>query len=197
MRLLALFSSCAVAYALQFSTRAAVSGRDFDQVAELKASGRSLTRRLLEAARSEEYSAEAREKTRAALRRMLCGATERGEEDALVACAEDDGRVVGTCDVGVVREGRRPRAFLRNLIVDESARRRGVATALVRDAVERARGRGLDAVTLRCENRNDGARRLYAALGFAEIQPSVRAFRDYGYLGLRERLLRLDVPPPP
>ncbi|RAJ65396.1 L-amino acid N-acyltransferase YncA [Streptomyces sp. Amel2xB2] len=52
------------------------------------------------------------------------------------------------------------------LVVDERARRRGVARALLEAACERARQKGAQRMTLRVLGPNRPARELYGALGF-------------------------------
>ncbi|ALO07819.1 Putative acetyltransferase [Streptomyces venezuelae] len=56
---------------------------------------------------------------------------------------------------------------IQGLVVDESVRGRGVARALLRAAVERARGEGARRITLRVLGHNAPARALYASEGFA------------------------------
>ncbi|MFI8822905.1 GNAT family N-acetyltransferase [Streptomyces sp. NPDC053431] len=56
---------------------------------------------------------------------------------------------------------------IQGLAVAEAARGRGVARALLRAAMDRARGEGATRITLRVLGRNAPARALYAAEGFA------------------------------
>ncbi|MFD3666189.1 GNAT family N-acetyltransferase [Streptomyces sp. NPDC058659] len=88
-------------------------------------------------------------------------------EDYLVA--EVAGEVVGYIRLGLptplaanahVRQ-------IQGLVVAESARGRGVARALLRAAVERARAEGARRITLRVLGHNAPARALYASEGFA------------------------------
>ncbi len=62
-------------------------------------------------------------------------------------------------------------AEMRRLYVKPEFRRRGLARALVRAAVEQAAGAGYRRVVLVTSNEFEGAADLYAAEGFAEIQP--------------------------
>ncbi|MFF9842308.1 GNAT family N-acetyltransferase [Streptomyces sp. NPDC013740] len=57
---------------------------------------------------------------------------------------------------------------IQGLVVGEDARGRGVARALVRAAMERAREQGATRVTLRVLGHNAPARALYAAEGFVQ-----------------------------
>lgn len=186
----------AQAWAFDFSTRVAVAS-DYAELTALKAKGRFATRALLEAVASEEYSDEARELTTQALQTLLCGPNERGEETAIIACRDDDGRIVATCDVAV-REPtgtELPRhLLLRNLIVDEAARRNGCARSLLDAVVHRARDLGVECVALTVVRDNEPARRLYESVGFRgdSIQTPL-AWLKYGTVGWNRLIMRLDL----
>jgi ribosomal protein S18 acetylase RimI-like enzyme len=92
-------------------------------------------------------------------------------DDAEVLVADLDGVVVGT--VTYCPEGSRLRelagpgeAEFRMLAVSPSARRKGVAEALVRRVIERAREQGCSAVVLSSQPVQEDAHRLYERLGF-------------------------------
>ena len=95
----------------------------------------------------------------------------RGAADTglLVACQGD--AVLGFAGVGERTHfsGQRE-AYLGELVVAPTARRSGVGGLLVRAAEEWARQRGLDRVTLETGTANEGARALYAQLGYVEEQ---------------------------
>lgn len=59
--------------------------------------------------------------------------------------------------------------FLSALAVDPALRRRGIAGSLLAWFYERARTGGFDRVTLHVWSDNEGAQRLYAGQGFAEL----------------------------
>ena len=182
--------------AFSFTTRVATAA-DFPELTKLKAQGRFLTRLLVDALDSDEYSEEARASTAKSLTELLCGPNARGEETALVACREDDGSIVGACDVkvrGPAGTELPARLHLRNLIVAEPARRRGVGTALARAAAAHARAEGVACVCLEVDSDNDAARNLYAGLGFdGESLFRPLAFVKYGTVGWNRHLLRADV----
>jgi ribosomal protein S18 acetylase RimI-like enzyme len=62
---------------------------------------------------------------------------------------------------------------VQDVFVDESRRRRGIATALTRTAEGLAAARGHDGISLSFGIANEGARRLYESLGYhrAELEP--------------------------
>lgn len=91
---------------------------------------------------------------------------------SLVAAWRDDGErgeLVGYVCFWVVFEELR----LMNLAVAPHARRQGVARALVRHALSRAREQGADRALLEVRASNEAARRLYAGFGFRQV--AVRA----------------------
>lgn len=70
--------------------------------------------------------------------------------------------IVGYCGMWLLLD----EAHITNVAVHPDCRRRGVATELLRVAARRAVARGAVALTLEVRPSNDGARRLYARLGF-------------------------------
>jgi len=74
--------------------------------------------------------------------------------------------IVGAANVTIYRVLTGLRAIIEDVIVDESARGRGVGEALVRRALEEARSRGAPAVTLTSNPKRAAANRLYQRMGF-------------------------------
>lgn len=100
----------------------------------------------------------------------LCDVAGRAR-DAEVYVADLDGVVVGTvtfCPEGsALRELAAPgEAEFRMLGVSPSARRQGVAEALVREVIARSRELGCSAVVLSSQPVQEDAHRLYERLGF-------------------------------
>lgn len=99
--------------------------------------------------------------------------------DRRLLVAVDDGRVVGTADVKVVRNlsrDSRPWAIIENLSVDPEFRRRGWGGALVKRCINFADESGCYKVQLISNDRRSEAHSLYEDLGFTE---PVRGFRMY------------------
>ncbi|MFE7561030.1 GNAT family N-acetyltransferase [Kitasatospora sp. NPDC057500] len=100
-----------------------------------------------------------------------------GREPFLIRLALDDGgRTVGSC---VLSEQRpeyatpvdEPELYIRNLVTDRSRKGSGIGAALVADALDEARRRGIGLLRVDCFGGDD--RKLvgrYRALGFTETE---------------------------
>jgi len=95
----------------------------------------------------------------------------RGSAGSVLLVACDGQPLLGFAGVGERTHfsGERE-AYLGELVVAPSARRRGIGVLLVRAAEEWARQRGLDRVTCETGTANGPARELYARLGYVEEQ---------------------------
>lgn len=97
-------------------------------------------------------------------------ADEMQKDDVAVLVAEMDGEVVGYVYAGIEprswKELRDEAGFVHDVLVDESARGRGVATLLVEAAADWLEERGVPRVMLWTAARNDAAQRLFERLGF-------------------------------
>jgi ribosomal protein S18 acetylase RimI-like enzyme len=99
---------------------------------------------------------------------FLAGELERDEVVILVA--ELAGSVVGYVYAGIEphswKELRNKAGFVHDIVVDEAARGRGIATRLLEEAARFLDERGAPRVMLWSAERNEGAQRLFARLGF-------------------------------
>jgi len=77
--------------------------------------------------------------------------------------AEVDGKVVGTTMAGY--DGHR--GWIYSVAVEESHRRRGIATAMIREAERLLKDAGCPKVNLQVMPDNPGAVALYQSLGYA------------------------------
>jgi ribosomal protein S18 acetylase RimI-like enzyme len=94
-----------------------------------------------------------------------------------VACAGDD--IVGTADVVVLANlthGGRPYANVENVVVDASARGRGIGRAVMDAVLTFARERGCYKVQLQSNEQRAPAHALYESLGF---EPVAKGYRLY------------------
>jgi ribosomal protein S18 acetylase RimI-like enzyme len=70
------------------------------------------------------------------------------------------------------------RAWIEDVVVDESARGRGVGAALTREAVRLARAEGARTVDLTSRPSRGAANRLYERLGFEQRESTVFRYKD-------------------
>ena len=84
----------------------------------------------------------------------------------LVARLGAGGPVVGSLTLALFRIPTGMRAWIEDVVVDETARGRGVGSALVHAALDRARASGCRTVDLTSRPSREDANRLYVGLGF-------------------------------
>jgi ribosomal protein S18 acetylase RimI-like enzyme len=96
--------------------------------------------------------------------------TQLREDDVVVFVAEREASIVGYVYAGLEpqswKELREACGFIHDVVVDESGRRFGVATALMEAAINWLRKRGAPRVVLGTAQKNEGAQRLFERLGF-------------------------------
>jgi ribosomal protein S18 acetylase RimI-like enzyme len=85
-----------------------------------------------------------------------------------VLLAKSEGTIVGTTSLVVFRIPTGVRAWIEDVIVDSAAGRQGIGTALVREAVARARKAGARSVDLTTRPSRVAAGNLYEKAGFTE-----------------------------
>ena len=87
-----------------------------------------------------------------------------------------DGIIVGTLTLAVFRIPTGLRAWIEDVVVDESARGHGVGEALNLTALAEARRRGCVTVDLTSRPSREAANRLYERLGFVRRETNVYRF---------------------
>jgi ribosomal protein S18 acetylase RimI-like enzyme len=88
----------------------------------------------------------------------------------------DQGRIVGMLTLIVFRIPTGVRAWIEDVVVDETARGRGVGEALSQEAVRRALDLGARTVELTSRPSREAANRLYRRLGF--VRRDSNLYRD-------------------
>jgi len=88
------------------------------------------------------------------------------DADHLLVAEDVDGAILGSMTLIVFRIPTAVRAWIEDVVVDESARGRGVGEVLNRTALDLAYGRGAKAVDLTSRPSREAANRLYQKLGF-------------------------------
>jgi len=91
---------------------------------------------------------------------------------ALLVAREDD-RVVGMLTLATFGVPTGQRAWIEDVVVDDSARGAGVASALVEAALAEAGRRGSRTVDLTSRPQREAANRLYLRLGFERRETNV------------------------
>jgi ribosomal protein S18 acetylase RimI-like enzyme len=92
---------------------------------------------------------------------------------ALLVARDGDGAIVGSLTLALFRIPTGLRAWIEDVVVDESARGAGVGEALNRAALDRAREAGARTVDLTSRPSREAANRLYQRLGFVERETNV------------------------
>ena len=96
---------------------------------------------------------------------------------SLLTARGDAGEIVGALTLIVYRVPTGVRARIEDVVVDESARGRGVAAALVQRALEVARAKGADGVALTSNPRREAANQLYQKVGFKIWETNVYFYK--------------------
>jgi GNAT superfamily N-acetyltransferase len=92
------------------------------------------------------------------------------EKDVVVFVAERAGSIVGYVYAGLEptswKELREMAGFIHDVVVEDSSRRMGVASALIEAAIDWLRAQGAPRVMLWTAERNPAAQNLFSRLGF-------------------------------
>jgi len=94
----------------------------------------------------------------------------------VVFVARDEGRLVGSLTLVVFSVPTGRRAWIEDVVVDETARGAGVGEALTNAAIEEARRRRVRSIDLTTRPSREAANRLYARLGFEPRDTNVYRF---------------------
>ena len=99
-------------------------------------------------------------------------------EASTILLAHDDetGRIVGSMTLAMFRIPTGLRAWIEDVVVDESARGKGVGHTLNEAALELARQAGATTVDLTSRPSREAANRLYQRLGFVQRETNVYRF---------------------
>ena len=90
-----------------------------------------------------------------------------------VFVARVDGTIVGSLTLVIFRIPTGIRAWIEDVVVDESARGHGVGEALNQAAIEEARRKGAVTVDLTSRPSREAANRLYQRIGFVQRDTNV------------------------
>jgi len=91
----------------------------------------------------------------------------------LFIALDDDGTIVGTATLATFRIPTGMRAWIEDVVTDDAARGKGVATAITTAMLDRARERGCVTVDLTSRPSREAANRLYQKIGFVARETNV------------------------
>ena len=94
-----------------------------------------------------------------------------------VLLARDEGKIIGSLSLVVFRIPTAVRAWIEDVVVDGAAGRKGTGTALVQEAVERARAAGARTVDLTTRPSRVAAGNLYEKAGFRQRDTRVYRYK--------------------
>jgi ribosomal protein S18 acetylase RimI-like enzyme len=94
----------------------------------------------------------------------------------LFIALDDGGTIIGTATLVTFRIPTGMRAWIEDVIVDENATNRGVATAITRAMLDRARERGCVTVDLTSRPSREAANHVYQKVGFEPRVTNVYRF---------------------
>lgn len=112
-----------------------------------------------------------------------------GREPIKFFVADMDGRVVGT----TMLSRRRNNCYISTVMTHPDFRRKGVAIALLKTAIEYARSRRLGKAILHVSSTNDAAKHLYLKLGFVKFEESLYLTADIDSLIDSEKAEEIQV----
>ena len=115
-----------------------------------------------------QLSSSAEAPTRAELEEVVASPATR-----ILLAHDDEGAIIGSLTLVVFRTPTGERAWIEDVVVDESARGAGVGAALSEAAIDEARRRKAKHVSLTSRPSRDAANRLYQRLGFAPYETNV------------------------
>ncbi|WP_420451436.1 GNAT family N-acetyltransferase [Ilumatobacter sp.] len=94
-------------------------------------------------------------------------------DDTVLFLARADGAIVGSLTLALYRIPTGLKAWIEDVVVDESARGRGVGRSLNAAALDEARRRGAKNVSLTSRPSREAANRLYQRIGFARRETNL------------------------
>ncbi len=97
----------------------------------------------------------------------------RSEATLLLVARDDTDTIVGSLTLALFRIPTGLRAWIEDVVVDESARGQGVGETLTQAALEQAQTHGARSVDLTSRPSREAANRLYQRLGFKQRETNV------------------------
>ena len=101
----------------------------------------------------------------------------KSESSTLIIARADDESIIGAACVTVYRVPTGIRAIIEDVIVDVSARGRGVGETLIRRCLDIAREKGASGVSLTSNPKREAANKLYQKMGFRKRETNAYYFK--------------------
>lgn len=96
---------------------------------------------------------------------------------ALLIARDENRKIIGALTLVVYRAPTGIRSIIEDVVVDESARGRGVGEALMKRAVELAREKGAGNISLTSNPMREAANRLYVRVGFKKRETNAYQYK--------------------
>jgi len=103
----------------------------------------------------------------------------RSESSTLIVARHPDeaSQIAGILTLTIYRVPTGMRSIVEDVIVDEKMRRRGIAEALMRYAIELAREAGANGVALTSNSKREAANKLYQGMGFQKRETNTYFYK--------------------
>ena len=98
-------------------------------------------------------------------------------DDTALFLARLDGAIVGSLTLALYRIPTGVKAWIEDVVVDESGRGTGIGRLLSEAAVDEARSRGAKDVSLTSRPSREAANRLYQRIGFEQRESNLYRFK--------------------
>ena len=95
----------------------------------------------------------------------------------LMIARDVHGQIIGALTLAVYHVPTGIRSIIEDVIVDKSARGQGIGEALMRRAIELARGQGAGNISLTSNPMREAANRLYLKVGFKKRETNAYQYR--------------------
>ncbi len=101
----------------------------------------------------------------------------RDGSSTLMVARNDSGQIVGALNLTIYRVPTGIRSIIEDVIVDNAARGHGIGKALMLQAIEIAREKGANNISLTSNPRREAANRLYLRIGFKKRETNSYQFQ--------------------
>lgn len=101
----------------------------------------------------------------------------RDAASTLMIARDEGGGIIGALTLAIYRVPTGVRSVIEDVIVDDSARGRGIGGALMKRAIELAREKGAGSIALTSNPLRESANRLYLRMGFVKRKTNTYQYK--------------------